>query len=239
MQSLMCWDIGYTVPKKCTKGTKMDRSEFRLIQDSDEYNVASEAIESAGHNLFQEYVADTSEMFRILDEIQANVTKLRELFDEPKSDKPDDLEASPFLHSSVTFHNTHGNLVTVNPNNSHKSDDLVEGVDYNIVNPSPELLEKGDKRNLRAVRSDGTFVQEGDKVLSFRNEEWTFGGVSGPRKVWVTDKADPNGPNSYPNMSTREFYPSVFNLGIWDIQFKEWANEPSWPFGDVQDELSK
>lgn len=170
----------------------MDKKDFKLIQDSDEYNAASDAIESAGHNLFQEYVTDEPELFRILDAIQSNVTKLRELFKEPKEDKPDDLEASPFLH------------------------------------------EKGSIKNLRAVRSNGTFVQKDDILHSFRAEGWTFQSVTQTRKLWVTAKDDPNGPDSWPNMASREYYPEVFNLGIWDIQFKEWTFKPNWEISVIK-----
>lgn len=74
-------------------------------------------------------------------------------------------------------------------------------------------------------------LKKGDPLKSaFRPSEdpWTFQSVTHPRKLFVTSKDDPNGPDSWPNMASREFYASVFNAGIWDIDAEEWTFRPSW-----------
>lgn len=186
------------------------------IQDGDEFNALTHRLTKIGRILTNDYVQDRAEFERLLDEIQANVVKLRELLELPETDKPDNLDASPFLHNTVDF-----------------QAETDEWENQLIPEKSDNKPEKGSIKNLRAVRSNGTFVETGDKVGSFRQEEWTFQSVTHPRKVFVTDKDDPNGPDSYPNMASREFYASVFNLGIWDIQYKEWTFVPFWYKGDI------
>lgn len=80
-----------------------------------------------------------------------------------------------------------------------------------------------------AIRRDGSILAKGDILYNGRNDAWTFQSVTHPRKVFVTDKADPNGPDSWPNLSSREFYADVLNVGIWDTEYKDWSFFPSWP----------
>lgn len=70
------------------------------IQDSEEYDRLSARIAEIGQTFTRNYVSDKLDFAHMLDEVDANVTKLRELLDLPKTDKPDDLDASPFLHNS-------------------------------------------------------------------------------------------------------------------------------------------
>lgn len=191
----------------------------RYIQDGDEYNALTHRLTEIGYLLMNGYVEDKADLEQNLDEIQANVVKLRELLELPETDKPDNLDASPFLHNT-------GNKSDFQSNTDEWENQL-------IPEKSDNKPEKGSIKNLRAVRSNGTFVEKGDKVDSFRQEEWTFQSVTHPRKVHVTDKNDPNGPDSHPNMASREFYANVFNLGIWDLQYKEWTSVPSWPERDI------
>lgn len=81
--------------------------------------------------------------------------------------------------------------------------------------------------NYRAVNVSGEILKKG-YILAGRDENWTFQSVTHPRKVHVTAKDDPNGPDSWPNMASREFYPNVFELGIWDVDSKAWSFQPSW-----------
>jgi hypothetical protein len=77
----------------------------------------------------------------------------------------------------------------------------------------------------KVLRKDGTEVVEGD-LLYIRhqhNAKWKFQSCTHPRKVHVTWKEDPNGPDYHPNMASREFYASVFDVSIWDDDAKEWT----------------
>ncbi len=78
--------------------------------------------------------------------------------------------------------------------------------------------------------SDGTIrkLQKGDIVKTFRNARWTYQSTSHPRKIFVTYKYDPTGPDSWPNMESREFFASVLNAGIWDDFLKIWTFTPEW-----------
>lgn len=80
----------------------------------------------------------------------------------------------------------------------------------------------------QAITANATILAKGNKVRDFRDLEWTFQSVTHPRKVYVTRKDDPNGPETYPNLHSREFYASVFNLGIWDTETQSWTFEPEW-----------
>lgn len=75
-------------------------------------------------------------------------------------------------------------------------------------------------------------LQKGDVVQSFRNEDWTFQSVTHPRKIFVTQLEDPNGPKAWPNMSSREFFASVLNAGIWDNEMEIWTFSPDWEHPD-------
>lgn len=70
-------------------------------------------------------------------------------------------------------------------------------------------------------RRDGTKVQSGDTVVSFRGQDWIFSGAYHPRKVSVYWMTDPNGPKDYPNRTSREYYASVFDLQIVDDETGE------------------
>lgn len=82
-------------------------------------------------------------------------------------------------------------------------------------------------------------VKRGDILLDSHGVEWTYQSTTHPRKVFVTTKDDQNGPNSWPNMANREFYASVFNLGIWDTERDEWSFSPDWDGTDIADILTK
>jgi hypothetical protein len=86
---------------------------------------------------------------------------------------------------------------------------------------------------LLAISAINRVAKKGDILRDSRGSDWTFQSVTHPRKVYVTAKDDPNGPDSYPNMASREFYASVFDLGIWDIDAQEWTFEPSWDATDL------
>ena len=88
-----------------------------------------------------------------------------------------------------------------------------------------------------AIANDHRILKKGDVLRNHRNEEWTFQSVTHPRKVFVTSKDDPNGPDSWPNLASREFYAGVFHLGIWDISRKEWSWQPHWDNSDLTDIL--
>ena len=84
---------------------------------------------------------------------------------------------------------------------------------------------------LIAITHPTKVLKKGDSITSvFRPSEgpWTFQSVTHPRKLFVTQKDDPNGPDSWPNMASREFYASVFDAGIWDIDAEEWTFRPEW-----------
>lgn len=90
------------------------------------------------------------------------------------------------------------------------------------------------------IDANGKTLQKNDKLRDFRGDDWTYQSTTHPRKVFVTAKDDPNGPDSWPNMASREFYASVFNLGIWDTNAQEWSFEPDWPaqqINMVEDQL--
>lgn len=88
--------------------------------------------------------------------------------------------------------------------------------------------------NYRAVNVSGDILQKG-YILPGSDENWTFQSVTHPRKVHVTAKDDPNGPDSWPNMASREYYANVFNLGIWDVDSKAWSFRPDWDESAIQD----
>lgn len=94
--------------------------------------------------------------------------------------------------------------------------------------------EKGSVKNLRAVRANGTFVEKGETVSSGpeSDDKWEFVSITHPRKINVMWKNDPNGSDSWPNVQSMSYYASVLNLGIWDVQFKEWTFRPD---GDKKD----
>lgn len=71
-------------------------------------------------------------------------------------------------------------------------------------------------------------LQKGDSVTTFRSEDWTFQSVAHPRKIFVTQLEDPNGPKAWPNMASREFFASVLNAGIWDNEMEIWTFSPDW-----------
>jgi len=80
-----------------------------------------------------------------------------------------------------------------------------------------------------AVQRDGTTATKGDILYDGRNDPWTFQSVTHPRKVFVTHKHDTDGPDSWPNRESREFYANVLNVGIWDTERQEWTFHPEWP----------
>jgi hypothetical protein len=56
------------------------------------------------------------------------------------------------------------------------------------------------------TRKDGTVVAEGDKIVSFRDETWTFLAVTrGGSRIYASHDA-----KGY----KQEFFPTVFNLTI-------------------------
>lgn len=79
-----------------------------------------------------------------------------------------------------------------------------------------------------AKRADGTTVHKGDVLHNGRGENWTFESVTHPRKVFVSFKNDPNGNDFYPNRESREYYATVFDLGIWDNFAEDWSFRPNW-----------
>lgn len=79
-----------------------------------------------------------------------------------------------------------------------------------------------------AFNVHGKTLVKGDKVTDFRGMEWTFQSVTHPSKVFVTYMNDPEGPETYPNRESREFYASVLNLGIWDNDDQWWSFTPEW-----------
>lgn len=83
-----------------------------------------------------------------------------------------------------------------------------------------------------AVAKNGIITQD-SKIVSFRGETWNFDGVTHPRKLNVSTKDDPNGPDSYPNMNMGEYYPSVFDMGIWDVYTGSWSFSPGWDISDM------
>lgn len=76
-------------------------------------------------------------------------------------------------------------------------------------------------------------LRKGDKVRDSYNMEWTFQSVTHPRKLFVTAKDDPNGPDSWPNMASREYYANVLDAGIWDIEAQDWTFVPGWSKSDI------
>lgn len=68
---------------------------------------------------------------------------------------------------------------------------------------------------------------------------WYFHGVYHPRKATVTYKEDPDGPDYWPNLTTRDFYASVLNLGIWDSKNKAWSFRPDWAKDDENPEIQE
>jgi hypothetical protein len=91
---MMCWDIGSTVLKR-TKGATMFNQDIVDLS----YGIAKII-----QNVPYMYESDEMGTFHILDEVQAKLTKIRELLNEPKTDKVDDLDNSPFLHNSTLVH---------------------------------------------------------------------------------------------------------------------------------------
>ncbi len=80
-----------------------------------------------------------------------------------------------------------------------------------------------------AKRQDGSILVPGEEIRTTRdNVPWIFRSVTHPRKIYVTWDNDPKGPPYYPNRDSREYYASVFDLGIWDEQDQEWTFEPNW-----------
>ncbi len=75
-------------------------------------------------------------------------------------------------------------------------------------------------------------VKSGTKLTDFRNEVWTYVSTTHPRKVNVSRKEDPAGSEFWPNKENREFYASVFELGIWDNAQEKWTFTPSWDHPD-------
>jgi hypothetical protein len=61
-------------------------------------------------------------------------------------------------------------------------------------------------------------LEKGDTVTSFRGEDFTYVGCTHPRKVTVRKEEG----------SLRDFYASVFNLGIRDEETQEWTFYPEW-----------
>lgn len=53
----------------------------------------------------------------------------------------------------------------------------------------------------------GQYVQEGDKLTSFRGESYTFVDCAHPRKIYVKDSKGRG----------RELYPSVFDVRIEEV----------------------
>lgn len=73
----------------------------------------------------------------------------------------------------------------------------------------------------KVTRRDGTVLKRGDTVTiapggNSAGEEWIFGGAYHPRKVYVYQMADPDGPQSWPNKSSMEYYASVLDVEISD-----------------------
>lgn len=75
-------------------------------------------------------------------------------------------------------------------------------------------------------RKDGTIVPEGAELVDSRGESWIMGPCTHPRKLFVYWDEDPEGEPFYPNRTNREFYASVFGLGIWDNVAMDWSFAP-------------
>ena len=93
------------------------------------------------------------------------------------------------------------------------------------------------------VTQFGHILKKGQflRIVGQIDDIWTFKSVTHPRKVNVYQDENPNGEPSWPNRSSREFYASVFDLGIWDTSAKEWTFTPSWPesvLRSVEDRLN-
>lgn len=101
---------------------------------------------------------------------------------------------------------------------------------------SNNLLYTPKKHEFRAYRADGTQVHTGD-VLGAADNEWIFSSCTHPRKIYVGRLEDPNGPQTWPNKETREFYASVFDLGIYDVTDAEWTFVPNWRTSDIDAKL--
>lgn len=202
--------------------------EDKLVYDSESWSIQVRA--QALRNPNVQNVPDKSVIYHILDEIQASVDKMRELLGEPKEDHPDNLDNSPFLHNSEKSDESEKAVFHYDGDMTYTQDILdTEHYPKSDDTPKPVKLPR-----YVAVRSNGTILTKGDSVTSFNhNEDWTFQSVTHPRKVFVTAKDDPDGPDSYPNMASREFYASVFDMGIWDTTRKIWTFTPDWTDRDI------
>lgn len=81
----------------------------------------------------------------------------------------------------------------------------------------------------RVFMADGFELHKGYQITSSRDEPWIYDNCVHPRKISVHWDEDPNGEPFWPNRSSREFYASVFNAGIWDVEREEWTFPPSGP----------
>lgn len=89
-----------------------------------------------------------------------------------------------------------------------------------------------------AVAKDGHILTQGEEIRTTRdNESWIFQSVTHPRKLYVTWDSDPKGPPYYPNRASREFYASVFDMGIWDVDHQEWSFPPHFDNPDIEESL--
>lgn len=101
---------------------------------------------------------------------------------------------------------------------------------------SNNLLYTPKPHEYRAYRADGTILQKGDKLPS-KDVLWDFVSCTHPRKIYVEAFNDPNGPHSWPNRESCEYYANVFNLGIYDMNDAEWTFRPSWNTSDIDAKL--
>lgn len=75
-------------------------------------------------------------------------------------------------------------------------------------------------------RRNGSVLKRGDTItiapgVNNEGEEWIFGGAYHPRKVYVYQMKDPDGPQFYPNKYSMEFYASVLDVEISDPETGE------------------
>lgn len=179
-------------------------------------------IQDRGSQLFRYLqVADNQDNLdiqRVLDEIQSYSGVLFELLRADELDKAEESDNECEGHESLN------------------GDSMGESVqcDGSCITPtapetgeSVESPEKDKTPRFVAVTASGRILKKGDEIYTTRlNEVNTFTSVTHPRKVNSYTLDDPNGPKSWPNMSSNSYYASVFDLGIWDTQANEWSFRP-------------
>lgn len=212
-------------------------------------------IQDRGSQLFRYLqVADNQDHLdiqRVLDEIQSYSGVLFELL---RADELDNADESVEAREVREIHEWDAEDESEESDNEcegHESlngDSMGESVqcDGSCITPTApetgetvESPEKDKTPRFVAVQQDGRILNKGDLIHATRtNDEWTYQSTTHPRKVYVTAMDDPNGPESWPNMASQEFYPRVFNLGIWDTKYSEWSDAPSWDISDIANATS-